>query len=153
MNIFRVLALAMLVVNGVVHAAEHPACHDLDAPYVRHSSSQLRAIAASCRSGAIANLYYHRAYHADLLVEGETLAGLITYAKRDSAHHFDAYRSYVVMIEALAPIWYPDRLERAVFLNAEYERCAEVAELRLHGYDMVADRLERQATTPLASEE
>lgn len=145
MRIGAAAVLLISMVHGLVQAGEHPACRDLDYRYAQHPSQQLRAIAASCEAEEIADLFYHRAYHAELIAEGEALRGLIAYTRRDSGGHFDAYRLYIAMIEAFAPVWYPVVNERAAFLNGQYEHHSEIAELRLHGYDMVADRLERQA--------
>ncbi len=96
----------------------------------------------------MAQLYYHRAYHADLLAEGNALADLIPYTQGEGSYHFQSYRMYMALIEAFAPNWYSDPVERVGFLNAEYERRAEIAELRLRGYDRRADRLERQTAKP-----
>ena len=143
------LLLAWFILGAVaVFADEHRACRDLDYPYGDRTPSEQRAIAASCQHRRVAKLYYQRARHADLVAEERTLARLIPYSARESHHHFGAYNVYIALIEALAPVWYPDPRERVEFLNAEYDYQGEVAELRLHGYDTLADRLERKAADP-----
>lgn len=144
----RLLLMALtLAVDGVAAAQEHPACSDLGYRHQIHSSKELRGIAESCQAKPIANLYYNRAYHVDLVAEGRGLAGLITYSPANGRAHFDAYRLYMAMLEELAPAWYPDPAERIAFLNSEYDRRGEIARLRLRGYDHLADRLEREAVT------
>jgi hypothetical protein len=136
------LLVLTLVGWGTAHADEHPACGDLNYPYTAHTSSELRAIARSCTNKAIADLYYHRARHLDLVDEGEVLSGLIPYSGREESTHFDTYRIYIGLLEAFSSVWYPEPVERADFLNEEYERLGEVERLRLRGYDNLADRLE-----------
>jgi hypothetical protein len=138
-----ILFVATMAVWGLAQADEHPACRDLDFPYASLSSGELRVIARSCAKEEIASLYYRRARHAELLDEGEVLSGLIPYSRREQSSHFDTYRIYIAFLEAFAAVWYPDAGARAAFLNKEYDRLGEVAELRLRGYDNLADRLER----------
>ena len=143
------LLLAWALLSGTtVFAAEHRACRELDYPYTDRTPAETRAIAASCRHRPVATLYYHRARHADLVAEESALARLIPYSPRASRYHFAAYTICIALIEALAPVWYADPSARAEFLNAEYDHRGEVAELRLHGYDTLADRLEGESATP-----
>jgi hypothetical protein len=137
--------IAVLIGVAVAYGTQHPACRDIDYPYSQHTPVQLRDIAASCRSEAVAQLYYHRAYHAELLAEGDALSGRIPHRQQQAANYLNAYRLYIALIEAFAARRMPNPLDRVRFLNAEYERHAEVVELRLHGYDKLADRLEKQA--------
>lgn len=131
-----------------VTAKQHQACSNLNYPYQTHSSKELRAIAATCQSDAVSRLYYNRAYHVDLLQEGETLSQIIALHNRDMRRHIEAYRFYIALVEAFAPSWFPDANARATFLNKEYDRLGEVAELRLHGYDHMADMKEKQIFLP-----
>ena len=132
-----------LMVSGVVHAQEHPACGDLDYRYEALASHELRSIAASCQSKSVANLYYNRAHHADLVNEAATLAGLIAHSNARSSTQFETYRLYMAVVEQMATIWYADVGERADFLNREYDQRGEIARRRLRGYDHIADYLER----------
>ena len=134
--------------GDLAYAQEHQACLNLNYDYQQHTAKQLRAIAATCQSDTISHLYYNRAYHADLLKEGETLSQIDALYSRDLTHHIEAYRFYIALIEAFAPGWYPDAEARAAFLNQEYDHRGEVAELRLHGYDRIADLKEKQISLP-----
>ena len=143
----QLLMLVSLTASGAVRAGEHPACSDPDYTYQAHTSAELRTIAASCKSTPIANLYYNRAYYADLVSEATTLAELIAYSDNSSSVNLEAGRLYMALLEQMAPIWYPDSATRAAFLNREYDHHAEIAALRLQGYDRMADRLERNIVT------
>lgn len=134
--------------SNLVNAQEHTACLNLDYDYQQHTAKQLRAIAATCQSGRISQLYYNRAYHVDLLKEGETLSQIDALYSRNLTHYIEAYRFYIALIEAFAPSWYPNAEARAAFLNQEYDHRGEVAELRLHGYDRIADLKEKQISFP-----
>lgn len=78
-----------------------------------------------------------------MLREGETLSDLQVYFSRDLTHHLESYRIYIALIESFAPMWYENVEHRIAFLNAEYDKRSEVTELRLHGYDRLADLKER----------
>jgi hypothetical protein len=131
-----------------VSVPEHEACSNLQYLYNTHTSKQLRAIAATCQSESMSRLYYNRAYHADLLQEGETLSQIVALFSRDMRRHIEAYRVYIALIEAFAPSWYADAGARVAFLNKEYDQRGEVTELRLHGYDRLADVKEKQISIP-----
>lgn len=138
---------AALIGCSGAFAQEHPGCRNLDYGYQQHTPVELRAIAASCRYPDVAYLYYNRAYHAELLSRADAMASLIPYSGREKQKQYDllSYRYYMAMIEDLASVWYPDPIARVRFLNLEYDRRSEIAELRLKGYDQIADRLERRA--------
>lgn len=131
---------------GSVKAAdEHTACRDLDFVYQNHTAEQIRAIAQSCHSDTISQLYFNRAYHMDLLQEGEALSQLIATSSGNITHHIESYRLYIALIESFAPSWYGDDMQgRITFLNREYDRRGEVTELRIRGYDRLADLKEKQ---------
>jgi hypothetical protein len=141
---------AALTASTGAFAQEHPACRDIDYAYQDHSSASLRAIAASCRYRDVAYLYYNRAYHADLLARADSLSSLIPYSGREREKQYDmvSYRYYMAMVESLSSLWFKDPVSRLRFLNLEYDRRSEIAELRLKGYDHIADRLERRAAAP-----
>ena len=123
-------------------AFEHPACEQADYPFWRHPAAELRMIAETCAAIDVSRLYYLRAYHADLVAEGRVLAGLIPYEGRDANIDFDSYRVYMALVETLTPVWFSEDRDRLEFLNEEYTRRMEIAELRLRGYDLQADQLE-----------
>ena len=148
MRKFVIFLLGALFLGNHVHAQEHEACLNLHYDYQNHTAKQLRTIAATCQSEGIAHLYYNRAYHVDLLKEGETLSQIDALYSRDLTRYIESYRLYIALIEAFAPSWYSSPDARAAFLNREYDQRGEVAELRLHGYDRIADVKEKQFSFP-----
>ena len=148
MKLVKLFTLLTVTASSTVAAQEHRACNSLDYHYEAHASDQLRTIAASCKSKLVANLFYNRAYHADLVSEATALAGLIAYSDNNSRVHFEAYRLYMSYLEQMAKVWYPDSAARVRFLNREYDSRVEIEGLRLRGYDHVADYLERSFITP-----
>ena len=96
----------------------------------------------------MARLYYNRAYHAELLQEGEALSRIVSVSGRETTRHLQAYRLYMALLEAFARNWNRNIQDRAAFLNREYDRRSEVVELRLHGYDRLADLKEAKMLLP-----
>lgn len=142
------LVFAPLSGLGPAFAEEHRACRDVDFAYRHFSAGELRAIAASCSEKSMANLYYSRASRRDLIQEADTLS-VLSFADGDNrSERFRAYRLYLALVEEFSKLWFPARRRRIAFLNSEYERWGDVAELRLHGYDNVADRLEGSLRPP-----
>ena len=112
------------------------------------SATSLRMIAARCTNPELAKLYYNRAYHLDLLNESKTYAQIIPYQQEVGDYHFVAARIYITLIELLAPNWFANSTDRISFLNDIYEKRTEIVELRLHGYNKVADILENKYKHP-----
>ena len=148
MKLVKLVMLLAQTASGAALAQEHAACNDHEYQYEMHTPGELRTIAASCKSTPIANLFYNRAYHYDLVSEATALAELIVYSDSSNAVRLASNRLYVALLEQMAPIWYPDWSERVAFLNREYDRRDEIARLRLRGYDHIADRLERNFSIP-----
>ena len=144
MNLHQLLFILGLVLSGQVVANENPACENHGKSFTNHSAQELRTIASSCQDKEVARLFYNRAYHKDLLLEGIALSSIIQINSESSNHLLTAYRMYIAMIEEFAPLYYTDIQQRINFLNTIYERRSEVVELRLHGYDKLADALERK---------
>lgn len=146
MRLMTVLcAVTMLAVAHVSWAQEHPACANLAHTAKQRDSKQLRSIAASCSNPSVRELYYNRALHLELVTEAKVMEGLIEFRAPHSSNTMLGHQMYIALIEAVAPVWFPDLQERLEFLNGEYERRGEIARLRLRGYDPLADRLERQS--------
>lgn len=143
MNTIRLLAILSVIFPVCVLAAEDPACSTPGKTFLEHNASELRKIAASCDTPDVARLFYNRAYHKDLLAEGKVLSGLIN-LKDESVYQLTAYRLYIALVEEMAAQYYPDIQQRVEMLNKIYERRGEVVELRLRGYDKLADALERK---------
>ena len=148
MTKYGILLLAGLLWSAHSSAQENKACRMPDYDYQSQSTMQLRAIAASCHSEQVARLYYNRAYHAELLQEGEALSRIVSVSGRETTRHLQAYRLYMALLEAFARNWNRNIQDRAAFLNREYDRRSEVVELRLHGYDRLADLKEAKMLLP-----
>jgi hypothetical protein len=131
---------ALLLGGAPLQAEEHAACWDMDYRFEQHSPQELRQIAASCRSALVSTLYSQRAEHADLLQEHMTLSNMTVQSRGGKNPDLESYRIYIGLIEAFAASLYPDPVERLNFLTQEYNREIEIAELRLRGYDHLADR-------------
>ena len=147
MKLLKLIMLLALGASESAFAQEHAACNSLTYAYEDHAPDELRMIAASCDSKPVANLYYNRAHHSELVSEAAILAGLIAYSDDANRLHLDAYRLYMALIEQMAPVWFSDPVARVNFLNHEYDRRNEIAHLRLRGYDRMADRLEKLTVT------
>lgn len=144
MNLYQLLFILGLILSSPVTANENPACGNNSISFTNHNANELRIIAASCQDKEVARLFYNRAYHKDLLLEGKALSSIIQLNAEPSHYLLTAYRMYIAMLEEFAPLYYPDIQQRVKFLNMIYERRSEVVELRLHGYDKLADALERK---------
>jgi hypothetical protein len=138
---------ALLLGGSPLQAEEHAACWDMDYQFEKHSPQELRRIAASCRSALVSTLYSQRAEHADLVEEHKLLSNMAIQSRGGTNPDLETYRIYIGLIEAFAANLYPDPVERLYFLTEEYSRQIEIAELRLRGYDNLADRMERETLT------
>lgn len=147
----------ILVIVGLITAfpvfAEPGACRDPDYDHFGLSAAQLRQIASQCTNESVARLFYNRAYHLDLVHRAQAQSDLIGYSPQHGQYlitpqrvrQVRTYRLYMTFIEQLAPGWFADMEEKVAFLNSEYDRHGELAELRLKGYDHLADFKEREA--------
>jgi hypothetical protein len=138
---------ALLLGSSSLQAEEHAACWDMDYRFEKHSPQELRQIAASCRSTLVSKLYSQRAEHADLVEEHLAFSNMTIQSRGGKNPDLETYRIYIGLIEAFAATLYPDPVARLNFLTKEYSRQIEIAELRLRGYDNLADRMERDTIT------
>jgi len=122
-------------------ADDHAACNTVTYNWFDHSSDELRHIASTCESGYFSELNFHRAYYIDLVNEATATAGLIDYVRTENRANLSAYKFHMMLAEQLARHLYPTRVGQLLFLNGEYEVNNEIAELRLRGYNNLADRL------------
>lgn len=144
MKMLRWIAVVGMVFSAVAAASQDPACEQLERTYQTYRASQLRAIAGTCYKKSVARLFYNRAYHRDLLSESQALSGIIIKNAEPTGYHVESYRLYIALVEELSFQWFPKADDRVAFLNEVYERRGEVIELRLHGYDKLADALDRK---------
>lgn len=124
---------------------QHPACEDLRLNQRFNSVDDLMAIAATCRVPEVAELYYNRAQYQRLLDKFIRFErSLIHFGDGEYMSYIESYRIIIGLAEAFADSRLsPD--EKAVLnhLNRVYEQSSEIAEMRFRGYDLIADRLER----------
>lgn len=126
---------------GNAAAVEHGACIDTGYHWQQHDPDELRRIAGQCSKPLFSDLNYHRAYYLDLAKESEKLAGLVSWSYSESSANSRAHILYMQMVEQLAPHYYSSDEALAAWLVSEYEFRNEVAELWLHGYGNIAERL------------
>jgi len=139
----RPWALLLLGLLSAEVSAVNAACRDLGVDYLVLPVSEIRALARSCEGTKLADLYYRRAYHMELLARNSPRVGsLIVYGGRRSS--LEDYRLYIALLEDMAPIWFPDPDQRIEFLRGEYDHRGDIIELRLRGLDRLADRLEKE---------
>lgn len=147
MHTLRILlGLAAALTGGVAFADEAAECTVPDADYSATPPTELRRIAAACDDPQVSRLFYNRAYAGELLADYRTYLGLIPYRSSDSQDQVDftAYRMFLGLAEAFNEQVDGDQASRLAWLNTAYEQANELAELRMKGYDRVADRLTRQ---------
>ena len=143
--VIAIVGMSMSLLTG---AEEHSACRNPLADYTNHSSSELSTIASSCKSPAVANLFFNRASQNDLEELDHVYSSLIPYRPRGDRHHFDSYQMFITLVEVFAGENSQSVEENTVEkLNSVYDIAGEIAELRLRGYDLQADALEREAWT------
>ena len=126
-------------------AEQHSACNDAGALAPSAAPDLLRNIAASCAAAVTADLYYNRAYHAELLGRYRAAMRLQGYRRQEDVKNYHTYRIFIGLSEAMAsaaPL--PGDGDTVAWLNSVYDRATEIAEMRLRGYDQQANRLESE---------
>lgn len=136
--------MVCLLQSPLVAVAEpHAGCRTPVFTKLPVDSTELRAIATSCPPGPRADLWYNRAYHAELLERYRSVMQLEVYRPQDDMRNYHSYRIFIDLSEAMAEQTLPaDSVDTVVWLNSIYDRAGEIAEMRLKGYDLQADRLE-----------
>lgn len=150
MRNWQPVVLAGLLACAATAAAQSPApnCSPAVLSGQQHSPELLRQAAPTCSSQSQTDLLYNRAYHAELLDRYRSILQLETYRGQEDARNYHAYRIFIALSEALAQsraLASAGDGQAVAWLNSVYDRASEIAELRLKGYDLIADRLERQA--------
>ena len=134
----------MLGLTGPTASAQHPAC-GLDQGLETATSARLyREIAASCEDPNTAELNYNRAYFMELLARYRATLRLQAASGQEDLKDYHAYRIFIGLTEALTRQLATGPSNQADSLNAVYDRASEIAELRLRGYELQANYLERQ---------
>ncbi|MDJ0805288.1 MAG: hypothetical protein QNJ78_00495 [Gammaproteobacteria bacterium] len=138
------MALVLLLAVYSTAAEQHSACDTLSIDHLGATIDQLRAIAETCEWPEIATLFYNRAYLRELILEYDRINSMIS-ADRSHQANFEAYRILIGLVESFAA----EALSRGdadtvTRLNRTYDHYIEIAELRLKGYDLIANRMERE---------
>jgi hypothetical protein len=127
-----------------VMAQEHPACQDLAIAKAYESMEVLLSIASTCQVPEVSELYYNRAHHQRMLYKYELFERSLYHYNRDNRAYIESYRIHIGLAEAFASARL--RLQDGEVvrrLNRLYDESSEIAEMRFRGYDLIADRLER----------
>jgi hypothetical protein len=130
---------------GCATSEEHSACHNLPLTDPGYTSGELLAIAQSCESPQVADLYFHRSQHIRLLKKfADFERGLLHFSERDDNSYVESYRMHIALVEVFSSqdLLTDKRDQTLNKLNRIYEQSQEIAELRFKGYDLIADRLE-----------
>lgn len=115
----------------------------------RHTPEQLRQVAKKCDRTEIANLFYNRAYHRELLEKFQLLSRLHQVKSNSDLTHYHTQRIYIALSEAFARrAWEQGEAQAPQQLNRQYDRSIEIAEYQLKGYDKLATRIKRSIGTP-----
>lgn len=142
----RIIGVLFILFFGALHAGdEHIACRQPNV-YQDYSAEILFSIAQSCKVAEVADLFFNRANHIQRVekylqfehsLHNLDVGGNIAY--------IDSYRIHIGLAEALfSKALTLDAIQTISRLNHIYERSGEIAELRFRGYDLIADRLERE---------
>ncbi len=139
-------ALLMMNLGWPAMGGEHPACLDASVSAQSYRLDELQRIAGSCREPEIAELYYNRAHHRQLLDKYDRFErSLLHYGDQDHRAYIESYRIHIGLAEAFARVSLQLRdLPTVRRLNRLYDEIGEIAEMRFRGYDLIADRLERK---------
>lgn len=144
------LALSMGTFATAASAAEAEArpasCSANQALHINLPGDTLRQLAAACGDGPVSRLFNNRAYTSDIEHDYQTYLQLIPYQRAGSRDQVDyyAYRMFLGLAEAFAPKAAETSAARVEWLNQAYEQANELAELRMKGYDRLADRRARE---------
>lgn len=140
------MRFATLWVIGVLMTAsfpalseEHPAC---TFPFTLHDNAsidELHKFASTCSSNEVADLFFNRAYHQELMVNFQTLSSLESYTQTNDQMHFQAQRIFIGLAEAFASkAWLKGNPNAIKDLNKSYDKAIEVSELLLRGNEILA---------------
>lgn len=130
---------------------EPPECYTHKYSSEQLSAERLRTIAEKCPLTPVANLYYNRAYHIDLInhhADKSKLESIVLDRSERFERVLESYRVYIALVETFAIRTNAEVAVLIEALNQGYEEAIELAELRFQGYDRRADWLEWYRTLP-----
>lgn len=129
---------ALLTTAGAA-IADHKDCSNPFANSSDDTPKLMRQVAENCGETAIANLFYNRAYHAELLQKFQVIHRLQSHQPNHDLTHYHTQRMFIALSEAFAQRAWEHGNEQAIRdLNRNYDRSIEIAEFQLKGYDMLA---------------
>lgn len=148
LRILWILGLATLLSS--LDATATP--DDCDHPFAYSSEykpQQLRQVAKECTRTEVANLFYNRAYHTELLQKFQLLNRLHSLQPSHDLTHYHTQRIYIALSEAFARrAWRQGESQALQQLNRQYDRSIEIAEYQLKGYDVLAARSRQKPSEP-----
>lgn len=149
MEFLRTGPAALLVAAMGATAGEHPACQDVDFSYRGSTPDELREIAQSCAVPEMAELYHHRARRAELIADHAVMSRL-EQVQRSLSDRWTMQEDalFITLVELLSTAYGLSSVERTKVINTAFDHTNEVAELRLRGYDLQADRLRDAGISP-----
>ncbi|WP_435684134.1 hypothetical protein [Sedimenticola selenatireducens] len=125
---------------------------DCDHPFTHGSEynpQQLRQVAKKCDQTEIADLFYNRAYHTELLQKFQVLNRLQSHKPNHDLTHYHTQRIFIALSEAFAKrAWERGETQAIGQLNRQYDRSIEIAEYQLKGYDVLAAQTRQAPATP-----
>jgi hypothetical protein len=139
-------ALLMLAGYAASVMGQHAACQQLNISSGIYSQETLVEIAQSCREPAISELYFNRAYHLRMLEKYRFFERSLSHYRGEVGQaYIDAYRIHIGLAEAFIEKYLSsNRIEAVIQLNEIYDQSSEIAEMRFRGYDLLANRMEKE---------
>ncbi|MCW8891428.1 MAG: hypothetical protein OQL20_12280 [Sedimenticola sp.] len=142
------MKVRILLILGVLGAlltstgnaiADHKDCGSPFSHTSKYSPERMRQVAENCGETAIANLFYNRAYHAELLEKFQVINRLQSHQPNHDLTHYHTQRIFIALSEAFAKrAWEQGHQQAITHLNQNYDRSIEIAEHQLKGYDVLA---------------
>jgi hypothetical protein len=139
---------ALLMLTGYASSVmgQHSACQQLNLSTEVYSQEDLIKIAQSCKDPAVSELYFNRAYHLRMLEQYRFFERSLSHYRGDAGQaYIDAYRIHIGLAEAfIAKHLSLNKIKAVEQLNEIYDQSSEIAEMRFRGYDLLANRMQRE---------
>ena len=131
---FQVVSLA---------AGDGPVCNQAVSSGDPEVLGQLSAILLHCAHPGLTRLHHNRTQLIELMHDFNSLNRAVS-ADKSAQANYEAYRIFIALAESFAvQAMAAGDLTALDRLNETYRRYIELTELRLKGYDLIANRLER----------
>jgi hypothetical protein len=127
-----------------IAAGEHPACYQPFSSPEPKFPILSSSIPVNCEHPELTRLNSNRAQLYELMSDFNSLNRGIS-ANKSAQAYYEAYRIFIGLAESFAVrAMARGDLTALDRLNETYRQYIEITELRLKGYDLIADRLERE---------